>query len=64
MPKFRVKFEQYVQEIAEAEVYATSSAAAKRIANELYRDGELDLDWSDGSGALNGPKAVDAEEIT
>lgn len=49
MATYSVKFEQWVQETAEVEIEAGSAEEAFKIAHERERDGDLDLDWSDGS---------------
>lgn len=47
--KFRVLFEQWVQECATVVIDADTPEKAVRIAAAKYDDGTLDLDWSDGS---------------
>lgn len=47
MPKFTVKLQQYVEEVAEIEVEADTPEAARQLV--LDQDLMVDADWQDGS---------------
>jgi hypothetical protein len=53
MPLYRIYAKQFVEEIAEQEVEASSQAEAR----QLVEDGDVDFDWQDGD-------ATDQFEIT
>ncbi len=49
MPKFKVTFEQWVQELSTVEIEAETAEEAQKLAYTQHVEGDLDLDWSDGS---------------
>ena len=60
MTKFKVHFEQWVQETAEIQVEAETAEKALSFAYEQERSGALELDWSESDGV----KDVEPTHVT